>query len=125
MAAPIKKMPRSLLKRAQTGWLVQATDQRKLNEPPRPRLQRNGTIYLMARPPLLCQGGDFAFPSGCPRRLCPADDLWVMISPLGEGAAKRRVRALSTLFQIRMQKFMEQVLARFAPNGQPAGGIGP
>ena len=79
----------------------------------------------MARPPLLCQGGDFAFPSGCPRRLCPADDLWVMISPLGEGAAKRRVRALSTLFQIRMQKFMEQVLARFAPNGQPAGGIGP
>src|SRR5437667_11340972 len=57
-------------------WLVQATDYRKLNEPPRPRLQRNGTIYLMARPPLLCQGGDFAFPAGCPRRPCPADDLW-------------------------------------------------
>src|SRR5437867_1763430 len=37
-------------------WLVQSTDYRKLNEPPRPRLQRNGTIYLMARPPLLCQG---------------------------------------------------------------------
>src|SRR6266567_7149819 len=37
-------------------WLVQATDYRKWNEPPRPRLQRNGTIYLMARPPLLCQG---------------------------------------------------------------------
>src|SRR5438552_19119309 len=46
-------------------WLVQATDYRKLNEPPRPRLQRNGTIYLMARPPLLCQGGDFGFPSSC------------------------------------------------------------
>src|SRR5213592_568855 len=91
-------------------WLVQATDYRKWNEPPRPRLQRNGTIYLMARPPLLCQGvfravllassiterklaarkqrtyrptslrGDFALPAGCPRRLCPADDLWVMIS---------------------------------------------
>src|SRR5881296_33231 len=61
-------------------WLVQATDYRKLNEPPRPRLQRNGTIYLMARPPLLCQGGDFAFPAGCPRRPCPADDLWVRIS---------------------------------------------
>src|SRR5436309_2967744 len=45
------------------GWLVQATDYRKLNEPPRPRLQRNGTIYLMARPPLLCQGGVFAFSS--------------------------------------------------------------
>ena len=62
-------------------WLVQATDYRKLNEPPRPRLQRNGTIYLMARPPLLCQGGDFAFPAGCPRRPCPADDLWVTLSP--------------------------------------------
>src|SRR5437667_10049081 len=59
-------------------WLVQATDYRKLNEPPRPRLQRNGTIYFMARPPLLCQGGDFAFPAGCPRRPCPADHLWVM-----------------------------------------------
>src|SRR6266516_2909863 len=50
-------------------WLVQATDYRKLNEPPRPRLQRNGTIYLMARPPLLCQGGDFAFSTPCARRL--------------------------------------------------------
>src|SRR5947207_13642655 len=60
-------------------WLVQATDYRKLNEPPRPRLQRNGTIYLMERPPLLCQGGDFAFPAGCPRRPCPADDLWVTL----------------------------------------------
>src|SRR5437763_14342333 len=60
-------------------WLVQATDYRKLNDPPRPRLQRNGTIYLMARPPLLCQGGDFAFPAGCPRRPCPADDLWVTL----------------------------------------------
>src|SRR5438552_7397193 len=60
-------------------WLVQATDYRKLNEPPRPRLQRNGTIYLMARPPLLCQGVDFAFPAGCPRRPCPADDLWVTL----------------------------------------------
>src|SRR5437667_3278950 len=66
-------------------WLVQATDYRKLNEPPRPRLQRNGTIYLMARRPLLCQGGDFAFPAGCPRRPCPADDLWVMISLCKEG----------------------------------------
>src|SRR5216117_3899499 len=38
-------------------WLVQATDYRKLNEPPRPRLQRNGTIYLMARPPPLPRRG--------------------------------------------------------------------
>src|SRR5205809_509372 len=27
----------------------------------------------------LCQGGDFAFPAGCPRRPCPADDLWVTL----------------------------------------------
>ena len=69
----------SILKRAQTGWLVQATDYRKLNEPllivspyrahirsahARPRLQRTGTIYLMARPPLLCQGGEFSFRIG-------------------------------------------------------------
>src|SRR5207245_4374585 len=96
--------------RAQMGWLVQATDYRKWNEPPRPRLQRNGTIYLMARRPLLCQGvsravllasakthkklrprkqrtyrrsslrGDLVFPAGCLRRQCPADDLWVTIS---------------------------------------------
>src|SRR5436190_16867396 len=45
-------------------WLVQATDYWMLNEPPRPRLQRNGTIYLMARPPLLYQGGEFAWPTG-------------------------------------------------------------
>src|SRR5438876_8840202 len=80
-------MPRSLLSGRSRGWLVQATDYRKLNEPPRPRLQRNGTIYLMARPPLLCQGGDFAFPAGCPRRPCPADDLWVMISLQGVSRA--------------------------------------
>src|SRR5437773_11267855 len=43
-------------------WLVQATDYRKLNEPPRPRLQRNGTIYLMARPPLLCYNERVTFP---------------------------------------------------------------
>ena len=32
-----------------------------------------------SRSPLLCQGGDFAFPAGCPRRPCPADDLWVTL----------------------------------------------
>ena len=47
VAAPIKKMPRSL-----PGSRFA------------PRIQRNGTIYLMARPPLLCQGVDFAFPAG-------------------------------------------------------------
>src|SRR5437870_7209537 len=49
-------------------WFVPPTDYRKLNEPPvldvspyrahasRRAFQRNGAIYLMARPPLLCQG---------------------------------------------------------------------
>src|SRR6266566_8673936 len=69
----------------QTGF---AQNYRKLNEPPRPRLQRNGTIYLMARPPLLCQGGDFAFPAGCPRRPCPADDLWVTLNCARRGRYK-------------------------------------
>src|SRR5205809_1828340 len=32
-----------------------------------------------SRSPLLAQGGDFAFPAGCPRRPCPADDLWVTL----------------------------------------------
>src|SRR3989442_12249382 len=41
----------------------------------------------MARRPILCQGGDFAFPAGCPTRPCPADDLWVMISGTGGVAA--------------------------------------
>src|SRR5437763_15156807 len=39
----------------------------------------------MARPPLLCQGGDFAFPAGCPRRPCPADDLWVTLKHARRG----------------------------------------
>src|SRR5437016_3864275 len=64
-------MPRSLL-RAQTGWLVQASDYRLLNKPPRPRLQRNGTIFLAAQHflmllpiglalrALLGQGGEFS-----------------------------------------------------------------
>src|SRR5437870_3550770 len=33
----------------------------------------------MTQPPLLCQGGDVAFPAGCPRRPRPADDLWVTL----------------------------------------------
>src|SRR5438093_5625135 len=78
---PLKKCREASLAGAD-GWSVQATDYRKLNEPfflaspyrayirsahARPRLQRNGTIYLMARPPLLCQGGEFAFLPGCLR----------------------------------------------------------
>src|SRR6266704_6293884 len=32
---------------------------RGLNEPPRPRLSKERGYFLMARPPLLCQGGEF------------------------------------------------------------------
>src|SRR5206468_12415830 len=95
-------------------WLVQATDYRKLNEPPRPHLQRNGTIYLMARPPLLCQGGDFAFPAGCPRRPCPADDLWVTLKHhCKEGSRGHRpslqfvspIRSLQSIFTVAASGF--------------------
>src|SRR5881396_1317878 len=77
-------------------WLVQATDYRKLNEPPRPRLQRNGTIYLVARPPLLCQGVEFASPAGYPKPPCPAEDLWVMLRQLGDGVRAGHSNARST-----------------------------
>src|SRR5438067_12157786 len=55
---------------------------RKLNEPlflvspyrahirsahARPRLSKEGAIYLVARPPLLCQGGEFACTHGVKR----------------------------------------------------------
>src|SRR5947199_9203298 len=45
-----------------TGLTLRAAPPKERDHP---RLQRNGTIYWMARPPLLVQGGDFAFPSGC------------------------------------------------------------
>src|SRR5207249_8621008 len=40
---------------------------RKLNEPPRPRLSKEAAIYLVARPPLLCQGGESACTHGVKR----------------------------------------------------------
>src|SRR5437764_13550484 len=66
-------------KRVQMRWYSQGTNSPLLNHPPWARLERNGNNYMMARSPLLCQGGDFAFPAGCPRRPCPADDLWVTL----------------------------------------------
>src|SRR5258705_13049186 len=53
---PLRKSRRSLL-RAQTGWFVPATYYRKLNEPPRPRLSKEGAIYLMARHPSFAKEG--------------------------------------------------------------------
>src|SRR6266702_8238470 len=47
---------------AQTGWLVPKKLFWSLNEPPRPRLSLEREFFLMARPPLLCQGGEFAPP---------------------------------------------------------------
>src|SRR5262245_7110877 len=58
--APIKKMPRSLLSWAQTGWFSFLFSTGK---PPRPRDQRRlRGILLIARPPLLAvmQGGEYA-----------------------------------------------------------------
>src|SRR2546425_5039418 len=47
---------------------------------------RGNSLYFL-HGELLCQGGDFAFPAGCPRRPCPTDDLWVMISLCEGGVA--------------------------------------
>src|SRR6266705_5269562 len=47
---------------AQTGWLVQKNCLAVLNQPPRPRLSKERGYFLMARPPLLCQGGESAPP---------------------------------------------------------------
>src|SRR2546425_472303 len=54
LAAPINKISRSFLSGAQTGWLVQATDYRKLNEPPRPRVSKERGHFLdrASTPPL-------------------------------------------------------------------------
>src|SRR2546425_13207527 len=48
--------------------------------PATPPKERDHLLDVAASPPLLCQGGDFAFPTGCPICPCPADDSWVMIS---------------------------------------------
>src|SRR6266700_7543303 len=53
--------------------------------PAAPPKERDHLLDGAASPP--CQGGDFAFPAGCPTRPCPADDLWVMISGTGGVAA--------------------------------------
>ena len=59
VAAPIKKMLRShLIGRRRGGWFKKMFS--TLNEPPRPRLSKERGYFLMARPPLLCQGGEFA-----------------------------------------------------------------
>src|SRR5438552_13988915 len=58
VAAPINKISRSSLSGAQTGWLVQATDYRKLNEPPRPRVSKERGHFLdrASTPPLPRRG---------------------------------------------------------------------
>src|SRR5436309_5618640 len=76
VAAPIKKKPRSLLSGRRRGvgstsdnrWLERTTlpcfalsGSHSLRSCPSAP-ERNGVILLMARPPLLCQGGEFAFP---------------------------------------------------------------
>src|SRR5919204_6874822 len=67
--------------RVKQGRVVGSTsDNRWLNLPPRLRpLRMLRGIFLMgaATPPF--QGGEFAFPTGCPRTLCSAADLWVIL----------------------------------------------
>src|SRR2546425_2460341 len=59
---------------------------------------RGNSLYFL-HGELLCQGGDFAFPAGCPRRPCPADDLWVMIS-LCQGGEFRSPDVKASRFSI-------------------------
>ena len=56
---PLRKCREATI-RAQTVWFVQEKLFWSLNEPPRPRLSKERGYFLMARPPLLCQGGEFA-----------------------------------------------------------------
>src|SRR5437899_9561600 len=55
--------------------------------PAAPPKERDHLLDGAATPPCprIVQGGDFAFPAGCPRRPRPADDLWVMIILEQEG----------------------------------------
>src|SRR2546425_5575956 len=77
-------------------WLVQATDYRKWNEPPRPRLQRNGTIYLMALHPSFAKEGTSPFPpvrvSGLPRANQPYPILIVDHPPNIFPSTHRQIR---------------------------------
>src|SRR5438876_12269594 len=64
---PLRKSGEASLAGAD-GVVRSSTDDWKLNEPPRPRQSKEGTIYWMARPPLLCQGGEFGL-TCCLRQL--------------------------------------------------------
>src|SRR2546427_12688133 len=58
----IKKMLRSHRVRRRRGGWFQKKLFWSLNQPPRPRLSKERGYFLMARPPLLCQGGESAPP---------------------------------------------------------------
>src|SRR2546425_9012255 len=81
VAAPINKISRSFLSRAQTGWFVQTTDYRKLNEPPRPRLSKEGDHLFdgAATPPRL-RRGVLLDPNSCQKtkkgRICYTKNLF-------------------------------------------------
>src|SRR5204862_5415047 len=59
VAAPIKKKRRSLLSGRRRGGSFQPPIIGSGTNHPVRAFQRNGAIYLMARPPLLCQAGEF------------------------------------------------------------------
>src|SRR5437870_9172075 len=62
--------------------------------PAAPRKERDHLLDGAAVPPLPRRG--VRLTAGCSRLPSPAGDLWVMISPVREGAAKRRVRVPKT-----------------------------
>src|SRR5439155_23832721 len=62
--------------------------------PAAPRKERNHLLDGAATPPLPRRG--VRLTAGCSRLPSPAGDLWVMISPVREGAAKRRGRVTKT-----------------------------
>src|SRR6266581_606261 len=56
---PLRKKRRSLLSGRRRGGSFQPPIIGSSTNHPVRAFQRNGAIYLMARPPLLCQGGEF------------------------------------------------------------------
>ena len=62
------------------GVVGSTSDNRWLERTTPSAPQRNGVILLMARPPLLCQGGEFAFPLVRSSPTVPSSNLWDMLS---------------------------------------------
>src|SRR2546428_12333846 len=87
-----QKMLRSHRGRRRRGGWFQNKLFWSLNEPPRPRLSKERGYFWMARPPLLCQGGEFRSPRRNQMRLLPRiAQSTAMIELYGTPADQRRV----------------------------------